>query len=188
MSASILALPFPSLQETLKKPLGVALEGPGITSDAGWLLLAKIDRELKLTERLAHCLRDRRDPAKVPHSTLDLVRQRVYQIAAGYEDANDANTLRTDPLLKIVHGRAPSGKDLASQPTFSRFENHRTRRELFLLTEAFYDLFVEERQGRPPHSGVIDLDGTEDEVHGQQQGAFFNSHGETPVSFLWGFW
>lgn len=176
MSSSPLTLSFPSLQESFKKPLQVTFEGPDITSDAGWLLLAQVDRELKLTERLADCLDDRRNPAKVQHSTLDLFRQRVYQIAAGYEDANDADTLRSDPLLKIVHGRASSDDDLASQPTLSRFENDRTRRELFRLGEAFYDLFVEERKGRRPRSIVIDLDGTEDEVHGAQQLSFFNGH------------
>ena len=135
MSASIPSLSFPSFHPRPAPPVAVAFDAPDVSSDGGWLLLANLDREIGLTDRLANCLEDPRDPSKVQHSLREQLRQRVYQIAAGYEDVNDADTLRRDPLLKTVLGRTPSDVDLSSQPTLSRFENNRTRRELFAMAE-----------------------------------------------------
>jgi len=122
------SLTFPALSE--KKPLVADFTGGRLSSDGGVLLLAELDRQLGLTEALAACLQERRDPSNVQLPLLDLLRQRVYQIALGYEDANDADTLRTDPLFKSAVGHPPeSGRDLGSQPTFSRLENGVTQKE-----------------------------------------------------------
>src|SRR5215211_7099847 len=104
-------------------PLEVTFDGGRVSSDGGLPWLALADTEMDLCGRLAACLPEwRRGPVR--HSLRALVQQRVYQIACGYADQNDADTLRTDPLLKWVCGRRPeSDPDLASQPTFSRLEN-----------------------------------------------------------------
>jgi len=114
--------PQPQLfSSLLKKPVYVDFTRGQLCSDAGVLPVAELDRRLGLTAGFASCLRDAREPVKVRHSLPELVRQRVYRIACGYEDANDAETLRHGPLFKTAVGRAPrTGTDLASQPTLSR--------------------------------------------------------------------
>jgi hypothetical protein len=135
-----------------------------------------VDRIFGVTERLASCLRDPRQQGKVRQSKHDLVRQRVYQIAAGYEDCNDADTLAADPVLKVACGRNPeTGHDLASQPTLSRFENAVSPTELYRMAEVFLDLFVESHR-QPPREIILDLDATVDETHGQQQLTFFHGY------------
>src|SRR5262245_21897435 len=120
MTGSSDALSFPLLS---RKPVDVDFSGGRLSSDGGLLLLAQLDRQIGLTERVAACIQDPRLPGRIRHSLLTLIRQRVYQIAAGYEDCNDANRLRSDPVLKLAAGRAPvTGADLASQPTLSRLE------------------------------------------------------------------
>jgi hypothetical protein len=100
--------------------------------------------------------------------------QRIGQIACGYEDANDCNSLRTDPIFKLFAGRAPeTGRDLASQPTHSRFENSLTRRELYRLAEVFIENFINSYEDEPEVI-VLDFDDTEDRVHGGQQLSLFN--------------
>src|SRR5262249_60187643 len=98
-------LNFPLLS---RKPVQVAFSGGSLSSDGGLLLLAQLDQKLRLTERVAACLHDPRLPERVQHPLLDLLRQRIYQIAAGYEDANDATALRADPALKVAAGRCPT--------------------------------------------------------------------------------
>src|SRR6266446_4111135 len=113
-------LSFPLLD---RKPVAVGFSGGTLSSDGGLLLLAQLDQRLGLTARVAACLSDARLPVRITHPLLLLIRQRVYQIAAGYEDCNDANRLREDPALKVAVGRSPTGEpDLASQPTLSRLE------------------------------------------------------------------
>ena len=154
-------------------------DGGKISSDGGLLWLAEIDRRFRLTERLASCVRDPRQQAKVRQSVHDLLCQRVYQIAAGYEDCNDADTLAADPVLKVACGRNPeTGHDLASQPTLSRFENAVSRTELYRMAEVFLDLFVDAHR-RPPREIVLDLDATVDETHGQQEFSFFHGYYDT---------
>jgi hypothetical protein len=100
----------------------VDFEGGNITSDAGSLLLKEIDTRHGITEQAAGCLSDDRNSAKTEHSLIDLLRQRVFQIAPGYEDQNDADKMKKDPTMKTVVGRRPhSDKDLGSQPRLSRF-------------------------------------------------------------------
>jgi len=145
-----------------------------LTSDGGLLWLAEADRSLGMCEALAACIPEwRRQPL---HSLPTLLRQRIFQIACGYADQNDADTLRADPLLKLVCGRLPeSGTDLASQPTFSRLENKINRQVCEALAEVLVMLYIRERQrgGRPAHI-VLDLDGTDDPVHGNQEGSAYH--------------
>ena len=151
-------------------------DGGRLSSDGGLVLLAEVDRRSGLTQRLASCLRDRRQQAKVRQATVDLVRQRVYQIGCGYEDCNDADTLAADPMLKVACGRDPEdGRDLASQPTLSRFENAVSPTELYRMSEAFIDWFIEGHP-QPPQEIVLDLDATDDPTHGQQELAFFHGY------------
>jgi hypothetical protein len=116
-----------------------------------------------------------------------LVRQRIFQIACGYADQNDATTLRSDPLLKAVCGRRPeTGSDLASQPTLSRLENAVDRHACEAMAEALVALYIHERQraGVPSHL-VLDIDGTDDPIHGRQEGGayhgFYREHIYHPV-------
>ena len=158
---------FPTLAGV---PLEAAFDAGRLTSDGGLPWLAEADQALGLCAALAACVPDwRRGPVR--HALETLVRQRVYQIACGYEDQNDATTLRTDPLLKLVCGRQPlSGVDLASQPTLSRLEQAAAdRHTIAALAEALVALYVRERSrtGAPTHV-VLDLDGTDDPAHGQQ--------------------
>lgn len=144
--------------------------GGAITSDAGALLLREADRRLGLTAALAACIPDPRDPAKVEHSVLEMLRQRVYSIAMGYEDLNDQQSLRQDALLKLL---LEKDGDLASPPTLCRFENRLTRASLFDLSRVFVEQFIQSH-AEPPAELVLDFDATEDEVHGRQQGRFFH--------------
>ena len=165
-------LQFPAL---VGKPVVVEFTAPEASSDSGLLLLRQVDERLGLSRRLVRCLHDRRDPSKVRHELVTLLLQRVLQIAAGYEDCNDADRLRSDPVLKLCCGRRPSELDLASQPTLSRWENSVGWRELLALRDALVRVFLS-RQRRAPREIVIDLDSTDDEVHGHQQLRLFNGY------------
>jgi len=173
--SSQLSLSFPAL--AAKKPIEADFSGGRLSSDGGLLLLAELDRKLGLTQSLAACLQDRRDPARVELPLLDLLRQRVSQIALGYEDANDADPLRTDPLFKMaVSGTPESARDLGSQPTFSRLEHGVTRKELRRCSQALVQFFLQQHREERVVRIVLDLDATEDPTHGQQELNFYNHH------------
>jgi hypothetical protein len=159
-----------------RKPVQLRNDGGALTSDAGVLLLREIDERLRLTERLASCLVDRREPAKVRHTILGLLRQRIYQIACGYEDCNDADRLRADPALKLAVGRAPAEDDLASQPTLSRLENMVGPGQCWRLSEALLSCYLKRERKQPPGRLVLDVDATDDETHGHQQLSFFHGY------------
>ena len=128
---------FPDLCE---RPLTVAFDLPNASSDGGAVLLKAADRRLGLISRLAGALIDERQPGKVRHALSDLLGQRIYGLALGYEDANDAARLADDPIHKLLLGRDPvHGDALASQPTLSRFENDVTRGELLGMGEALFE-------------------------------------------------
>ena len=151
------------------KAVDLDFDGGRLSSDAGLVLLNDPDDQLGLTRDLAAVLRDPRDPRRVHFTLHDLLKQRVLQIAAGYEDANDANTLRHDPIFKLLLDRLPeSGPPLASQPTLSRFENHVSRTELYRLAQVFVDQFIASYD-QPPTLIVLDFDDTEDPAHGEQE-------------------
>jgi Transposase DDE domain group 1 len=147
----------------------VDFDGGRLSSDGGLVLLNDPDNQLGFTRHLAAVLRDRRDPRRVDFTLHDLLKQRVLQMAAGYEDANDANTLRDDPIFKLLLGHLPeSGTPLASQPTISRFANRVSRTELSRLARVFVEPCIAS-YARPPQLIVLDFDDTEDPAHGQQE-------------------
>lgn len=158
-------------------PLVAAFDGGRLTSDGGLPWLAEAEAALGICAALAGGIRDwRRGPAR--HSLAALVRQRVFQITCGYADQNDANTLRTDPLLKLVCGRLPeTGIDLASQPTFSRLENAVDRRAAEAMARALVTVYLRERgRAGPPSRILLDLDGTDDPAHGKQEGVAYHGY------------
>ncbi|HVE73964.1 MAG TPA: IS1380 family transposase [Mycobacteriales bacterium] len=158
-------------------PLAVDFQGGRLTSDGGWSWVAEADAALGLTAALAAVLPDpRRRQGR--HALVDLLRQRIYQIAAGYEDQDDADTLRRDPLLKLVCGRLPeSDPDLASQPTFSRWENGFSARDCYRLAEALGEVYLRERErDGVPARIVLDLDSTDDPTHGEQEGSAYHGY------------
>jgi hypothetical protein len=167
--------------EMFRKPVQVAFDASEATSDGGALLLGALDRALGLTAAFAGGIVDKRDANRVGHSTQDLIRQRVFAIACGYEDANDAARLRSDPTHKLVSDRDPKkGMDLASQPTLSRFENSVTAGECFRVGEALAELVIQRHHRRLGPKKVrqitLDFDGSRDATHGVQQLGLFNSH------------
>jgi len=163
-----LASPLP-LAPVEDKATLIDFDGGRLSSDGGLVLLDDPDDQLGLTQDLAAVLRDPRDPRRVNFTLHDLLKQRVLQIAAGYEDANDANTLRHDPIFKWLLGRLPeSGPPLASQPTISRFENRVSRTDLDRLARMLVDHFIASYD-QPPQLIVLDFDDTEDPAHGEQE-------------------
>jgi hypothetical protein len=169
--------PFlPGLSPVAGKPVHIAFDGGRLTSDGGILLLAEIERRLGIAQRLARCLEDPRAPARVTHQLAEMIRFRALLIAAGYPDANDCDTLRADPAFKLAVGRLPeSGTDLCSQPTISRLENLPGARALKRMMAAMIELFCDSFAA-VPHRIVLDIDDTEDRVHGQQQLSLFHAH------------
>ena len=143
--------------------------GGALSSDFGALLLRGIDRQIGLTARLAAAMQDKRHPSSIDHPLRDLLAQRIYQIASGYADGNDANRLRRDPLFKRSVERSPlePAQDLASAPTFSRLEHSIDRKDLYRLTHALVDHFIASYP-EPPAAIVLDLDHSDDPTHGQQ--------------------
>ena len=168
---------FPNL---FHKPVVASFDQPDSSSDGGAILLKAIDSELDLTERLAGCLRETREEGKIVHSLLDLFRQRVYGIACGYPDCNDADRLADDPIQKLLLDRDPiDGDSLGSQPTLSRFENAPSSKDLFKVGCELADIVIEHHAKRLKGKArliTIDLDPTDDPTHGAQQLTFFNAH------------
>lgn len=163
-------------QEIFGKKVQVDFNGAQNSSDAGVLFLREMEQEIGIIERIVQVLHDHRHQSYVKHDLIELISQRVYQIAAGYEDANDSNTLRFDPILKMACEKLPeSDKPLASQPTISRFENAPSWQDLYNMAHVFGDIFVESYE-KPPHGIVLDIDDTADPIHGNQQLALFNSY------------
>ena len=170
---------FPDLCD---RPLTATFDLPNASSDGGAILLKAADRRLGLIARLAGALVDERQPGKVRHALTDLLGQRIYGLALGYEDANDAARLADDPMHKLLLGRDPvHGDALASQPTLSRFENDVTRGELKAMGEALFETVLERhrRRRRKVRRITVDLDITDDPTHGAQQLAFFNGFYDT---------
>ena len=159
-----------------RKKVTAAFDGGRLTSDGGVLLLGQIERQLELAERLAKCIEDPRDPSAVQHSIAEMIRFRALLIAAGYPDGNDCDALRDDPAFKMAVGRlSESGGELCSQPTMSRLENLPGPIALMRMMAAMVDLFCDSFAVVPSRI-VLDIDDTEDAVHGGQQLALFNAH------------
>ena len=167
----------------LRRPVVAQFNQAHASSDGGAVLLKALDDRLGVTERLAASLIDRRQPGKVQHELIELVRQRVYGIACGYADCNDAARLAEDPVHKLLLDRDPlDGPALASQATLSRFENAVGRPALYLASVGLADLVIEHhrvRLGGRARRITLDLDPTDDPTHGQQEFSFFNGHYDT---------
>ena len=147
--------------------------GGDVSSDAGLLFLREVEHRIGIIKRMADVLKDKRHPSYVKHQFIQLMKQRVFQVASGYEDANDSDDLRDDPIMKIVCEKPDTS--LASQPTMSRFENSLSRTDLYRIAQVFVDIFIDSYK-KPPKGIILDLDDTEDETHGSQQLSFFNAY------------
>jgi len=151
-------------------------EGP-ISTDGGAIFLRQMDARLGFLAALAAAIPDARDPNHIEHSTLELLRQRVFSIALGYEDCNDAKTLRHDPILKSCCDRDPiEGPDLASQPTLSRLETSADSKRCYLFGRQLLESYFVRHPKRPPRGITLDLDTSDDPTHGQQELSFFNAY------------
>src|SRR6185503_13362715 len=167
----------------ISRPVVARFDQPHASSDGGAVLLKAVDIRLGLTAALATCIRDGRQPGKISHAVVDLLRQRIFGLACGYADCNDAARLAEDPMHKLLLDRDPlTGNALGSQPTLSRFENAVTTRDLYRLgtrVAASVLDFHRARLGDAVQRITIDVDATADPTHGQQPFAFFNAFYDT---------
>ena len=151
-------------------------DGGQLTSDAGALLLREVDRRIGLTRALADCIADPRDPAKIRHDLRRMLIQRILGMALGYEDLNDHQILRDDPLMAVLADQRPDPQGpLASPSTLCRFENAITRESLVRMSRVFVEQFLASYQ-EPPKEIILDFDATDDLVHGNQEGRFFHGY------------
>jgi len=153
-------------------------DGGPITSDAGAILLRETDRRLRLFDRIDQIIPDPRDPELITHRQRTLIAQRIIAIACGWEDLNDHERLRIDPLMQIVTGRGVDDQQpLAGTATLCRLENRVSRKTCVELSKLLVELFIESFDS-PPQELVLDFDATDDPVHGEQEGRFFHGfHG-----------
>jgi len=166
---------LPGLSPVAGKAVVAKFDGGQLSSDGGLLLLRQVEQRLRVAERLASCIKDQRAPDQITHSLADIIRFRLLMISAGYEDANDANALRSDPMFKMALDLSPSERELCSQSTISRLENHPDTRTLLRMARAMVDLYCQSFQVVPKRI-VLDIDDTFDAVHGDQQLRLFNAH------------
>jgi hypothetical protein len=170
-----IALPF-DLPSVGRKKVRVGFDGGQLSSDAGVLVLRGVEKRLGLARRLSECVKDKRDPDLILHTVEDMLRLRMLAIAAGYEDADDCDSLRHDPIFKMAVGRLPeTGDPLCSQPTMSRLENAPSKIAIARMMAAMVDQFCDSYR-RAPASITLDIDDTFDAVHGHQQLSLFNAH------------
>src|ERR1700751_4917184 len=168
--------PFlPGLPPVQGKTVVARFDGGTLSSEGGLLALREIERRLGVADRLAGCLRDPRMPEKVVHRLAEIIRFRMLMIAAGYEDGNDADALRRDPMFKLALDRLPSGEELCSQSTVSRLEKLPDRRALLRLGRALVEQYCSSFRAVPKRI-VLDIDDTFDRVHGGQQLRLFNAY------------
>jgi hypothetical protein len=160
---------FPAVK---KRAFSASFTGGDVTSDGGITLLRQTDRHLGLTKALAKVLPDPRDPQRIEHPLLALVRQRVYGLAQGYEDLNDHDTLRLDLAWQTAVER---DRPLASSPTLCRLENRADRQVAWAMHEVIVEQFIASF-AQPPTELILDFDATDDRVHGQQEGRFFQGY------------
>jgi Transposase DDE domain group 1 len=190
-------LSFPGYGEACRREIRVDFSGGRLSSDGGVLLLAEFDQRLGIVSRLSRCFRDHRDPETTEHSVLSMLRQRIYGLALGYEDLNDHDQLREDPLFAVALGvkdptgrsrrvKRDQGRPLAGKSTLHRFEASAAREkpeterykrievDLAGIQRFFTEVFLQRK--RPEGPLVIDLDATDDPLHGHQEGRFFHGY------------
>ena len=151
------------------KQIELSFSGDDISSDGGLLLLREVENQTGLINRISNCITDNRDQRYVDHTIREMLTQRVFQIAAGYEDCNDCDDLRDDMIFKTCAGRLPqTGLSLASQPTMSRLENSIKSQDLYRIGQELVDTFVESYD-REPGVIILDCDDTNNNTYGQQE-------------------
>lgn len=154
-----------------------SFDGGRLSSDGGLLLAMAAERRVGLVRRLSGCLTEKRASNRVCQTMKSMLTQRIFGVMCGYEDCNDFDTLREDPMFKVAVGRLPEeGRGLASQPTLSRLENSVGRKDLYRMAEALVEVFVETHRGEKVTRIILDADGTDDKAHGQQEFEYFNGH------------
>jgi hypothetical protein len=169
-----------ALKRLRRQAVEVDFDGGTLTSDGGLLLLREVDRRLELVRRVDEAIPDPRDPCYTTHPQAEILTSRIFGIAAGYEDANDHDSLRHDPAFQVAAGRTPAENDygdehspLASPATHSRFENRIDSKTIFKLHEVLVDTFLDSFD-EPPEEIFLDYDATDDLIHGNQAGRYFN--------------
>jgi len=176
MPAKVESTPaLPGLSPVAGKLIIARFDGGQLSSDGGLLALREVEERLGVARRLAACIDDPRAPERIQHSLTDMLRFRILMIAAGYEDGNDADSLRHDPLFKLANGRLPDAAALPSQPTLSRLENTPRRSELVRMARAMVALYCASFR-QVPRRITLDIDDTFDAVHGGQQLRLFNAY------------
>lgn len=164
------------LSDIQKKSVELSYTGEDTSSDGGLLLLREVEKQTGIISGIGKCIKDDRDQRYIDHSLKQLLSQRIYQIAAGYEDANDCDELRSDSILKICSDQLPiSGNDLASQPTMSRFENSVRRSELYRIAEHFAQCFINSYESEPEVI-IVDCDDTNNNAYGNQLQIEYNNY------------
>ena len=172
-------LSFPFFQ---KANLVANFQGGTIITDGGLLLVRQLDERIRFTQRLSDLIYDPRHPLFIAHPQVDLIRQRLYQIIAGYEDCNDAAVLREDPIFKALAGRTPEEHALGSQPTLSRLENRIASDTLLRLVDELVRVFIETRP-KPLSEITLDMDPSVAKTYGAQQLTFFNAYYDSYMYF-----
>jgi len=167
--------PLPGLSPAAGKPVIARFDGGLLSSDGGLLALREVEHRLGIADRLAACIDDPRAPERVRHGIAAILRFRLLMIAAGYEDGNDADGLRHDPVFKLALDHLPEEAALCSQPTISRLENLPGPRALLRMGRAMVGLYCGSFR-QVPRRIVLDVDDTFDAVHGAQQLRLFNAH------------
>ena len=169
------------------RPVEAAFDAGLVTSDAGALLLGAADRAIGLTERFAACFHDERRQELIEHEVATLVSQRVFAIAQGYEDLNDHDELRNDPMMAVLAGKLAAGREdcapVAGKSTLNRLElsrlqptrYHKISHDPAAIEALFVELFLE-AHAEAPEQIVLDLDATDDPIHGEQEGRFFHGY------------
>ena len=156
------------------KRVDLSFTGDQISSDGGLLLLREVENQLGLIDRISDCITDNRDQRYIDHTLKEMLTQRVFQIAAGYEDCNDCDDLRDDMIFKVCAGRLPqSGQELASQPTMSRLENSIDSKDLYRMGQQLMDTFIAS-YAREPEVIILDCDDTNNNTYGKQELNLFN--------------
>jgi hypothetical protein len=166
---------LPNLSPVGGKPIVARFDGGRLSSDGGLLALREIELRLGMSARLAGCIADPRVPEQVTHQLDEIIRFRMLMIAAGYEDGNDANALRDDPMFKLAMGRLADDDVLCSQSTISRLENLPDKRTLLRIGYAMIDVYCASFR-HVPRRIVLDIDDTFDAAHGGQQLCLFNAY------------
>ncbi|MCW3786950.1 IS1380 family transposase [Plebeiibacterium sediminum] len=158
------------------KQVELSFSGDTISSDGGLLLLREVENQINIIDNLSQCLTDNRDQRYIDHTIKEMLTQRIFQIASGYEDCNDCDELRNDMIFKTCAGRLPqSGKPLASQPTMSRLENSLDSKSLYRMESLFLDTFISSYD-KQPEVIILDCDDTNTDTYGQQELTLFNQY------------